>query len=60
MQYITVINTTKSFRTISLASSSGTGLSFYLPVAKSDIFQVSYTATGDTGGFRFIYAQKTN
>ena len=38
------------------APNSGSGLTVFLPVQKGDSVRVGYTAGGNTGYFRFIYA----
>lgn len=54
--YVAFWNTTISFGTILPVSSSGNA-NGYLPCKKGDVVKVSYTATGTTHEFRFIYAE---
>lgn len=56
-QNIVLTNTTKNFLQDSQAYSSGIALNSTIMVEKNDIVDISYSASGTTNTFRFIYAE---
>lgn len=55
-QYFIMDNQTKGY-TMNITPTSGNSVRYIFPVSKGDVILVSYTASGETSFFRFIYAQ---
>ena len=55
-QWLTVINTTISFRVVASIQYSGTEACIYMPVSKNDVIRITYNLGGVTEVFQFNYA----
>lgn len=55
-QYFIMDNQTKGY-TMNLTPTAGNSVRYIFPVSKGDVVLISYTASGATSYFRFIYAQ---
>ena len=56
-QYIDINNNTKKYGIQEHAYVSGAGIKMITPVQKNDSVTISYSASGATNTFRFIYAE---
>lgn len=56
-QYIDINNNTKKYGIQEHAYVSGAGIKMITPVQKNDSVTISYSASGTTNQFRFIYAE---
>ena len=56
-QYISIFNRTKGYSSNAFCPASGSTMRVLFPAQKGDIVQVSYSVSGATNTFRFIYAE---
>ena len=56
-KYLSFSNTTCGFTIQTHAYGSSDYLAIYIPAKKGDVVEITYSATGTTNSFRFVYAQ---